>query len=53
MDADSDSDIEMGAEKTAEELLQEREAAAAANGEVVDVGDCSQEDAFEPVDAKP
>ena len=50
---DDDSDVEMEAAKTAEELLKEREAAAVARGEVVDVADaCSQDDAAAP-EAKP
>ena len=54
---DSDSDIEIAAEKTAEELLKEREAAAAARGDVLEVDDAEDENPVEDrkpvVDRKP
>ena len=38
MDDSSDDDLEIGPQKSAEELLRERERLAEANGDVVDVG---------------
>ena len=55
MDDSSDDDLEIGPQKSAEELLRERERLAEANGDVVDVGADDADAAMPPapVQVKP
>ena len=51
--ADSDSDVEIGPEKSAEELLRERELAAERAGEVLEVDDDAAEASCPAAESKP
>ena len=51
MNDSSDDDLEIGPQKSAEELLRERERLAEARGDVIDVG--ADDDAAMPVAVKP
>ena len=53
MNDSSDDDVEIGPQKSAEELLRERERLAEARGDVIDVGADDADAAMPPVAAKP
>ena len=53
MNDSSDDDIEIGPQKSAEELLRERERLAEARGDVIDVGADDADAAMPPVSVKP
>ena len=53
MDDSSDDDLEIGPQKSAEELLRERERLAEARGDVVDVGADDADAAMPPVPSVP